>query len=99
MRNSTATPTTALSCSLTRSMRVSIGRPMTTAGLVKRNSTVVRTGQVQVYLPGDIHDTRCVSETALLLRFTEWDLRIEDRQEHQVTRYQQRNGIWTVGSN
>lgn len=66
--------------------------------LVKRNSTLVRAGQVQVYLPGDIHDTRCVSSSALLFRFTERDLRVEDRQEHRVTRYHQRNGVWTVGS-
>jgi hypothetical protein len=66
--------------------------------LVKRNSTLVCAGQVQVYLPGDIHDTRCVSSSALLFRFTERDLRVEDRQEHRVTRYHQRNGVWTVGS-
>lgn len=65
--------------------------------LVKRDSTLVRPGEVQAYLPGDIHDTRCVSDSALLFRFTERDLRVEDRQEHRVTRYQQRNGVWTVG--
>lgn len=65
--------------------------------LVKRDSTLVRAGQVRVYLPGDIHDTRCVSGAALLFRFTERDLRVEDRQEHRVTRYHQRNGVWTVG--
>lgn len=65
--------------------------------LVRRNSTPVRAGDVQVYLPGDIHDTRCLSSTALLFRFTERDLRIEDRQAHRVTRYHQRNGVWTVG--
>lgn len=66
--------------------------------LVQRDSTVVRAGQVQVYLPGDIHDTRCRSSSALLLRFTERDLRVEDRQEHRVTRYVERNGVWTVGA-
>lgn len=66
--------------------------------LVKRDSTLVRAGQVQVYLPGDIHDTRCMTRSALLYRFTERDLRIEDRQEHRVTRYVERNGIWTVGA-
>ena len=66
--------------------------------LVKRDSTLVRAGQVQVYLPGDIHDPRCMSSSALLFRFTERDLRVEDRQEHRVTRYHQRNGVWTVGS-
>lgn len=64
--------------------------------LVKRNSTLVRPGQVQVYLPGDIHDTRCVTGPALLFRFTERDLKIEDRQAHRVTRYFEREGAWTV---
>lgn len=66
--------------------------------LVRRDSTPVRTGEARVYLPGDIHDTRCVSSRALLFRFTERDLRIEDRQEHRVTRYHQRNGVWTLGA-
>lgn len=64
--------------------------------LVKRDSTLVRAGMVQVYLPGDIHDTRCMTGSALLLRFTERDLRIEDRQEHRVTRYVERGGVWTT---
>lgn len=64
--------------------------------LVKRNSTLVTAGQVQVYLPGDIHDTRCMTRSALLYRFTERDLRIEDRQEHRVTRYVERQGLWTT---
>jgi hypothetical protein len=68
------------------------------AELVKRSSTVVRPGQVQVYLPGDIHDTRCVAGPALLFRFTERDLKKEDKEEHQVTRYEERDGIWTTGA-
>jgi hypothetical protein len=66
--------------------------------LVKRNCTVVRPGQVQLYLPGDIHDTRCLTPTALLFRFTERDLKKEDREEKRVTRYVQRNGDWTTGA-
>ena len=66
--------------------------------LVKRNSTIVRPGQVQVYLPGDIHDTRCLSGPALQFRFTERDLKKEDGEEHRVTRYVERNGIWTLGA-
>lgn len=66
--------------------------------LVKRGASLVRPGQVEVYLPGDIHDTHCRSETALLFRFTERDLRVEDRQEGRVTRYHQRNGVWTADS-
>lgn len=64
--------------------------------LVKRNTTVVRAGQAQLYLPGDIHDTRCVSDSALLFRFTERDLRVEDRQHRRLTRYAVRDGIWTT---
>lgn len=67
--------------------------------LVQRDSTIVRAGQVQVYLPGDIHDTRCLTAHALQFRFTERDLQIEDRQQHRLTRYQQRNGVWTVEAN
>ncbi len=66
--------------------------------LVKRNSTLVRPGQVQVYLPGDIHDTRCISGPALLFRFTERDLKKEDKEEHRVTRYVERGGVWTLGA-
>jgi hypothetical protein len=65
--------------------------------LVKRGSTLVRPGQVQVYPPGDIHDTRCMTGPALLFRFTERDLKKEDKEEHRVTRYVERDGIWTVG--
>ena len=64
--------------------------------LVKRNATLVRPGQVQVYLPGDIHDTRCISGPALLFRFTERDLQKEDKAEHRVTRYVERDGVWAV---
>lgn len=66
--------------------------------LVKRNETLVRPGQVQVYLPGDIHDTLCLSGPALLFRFTDRDLQQEDRVEHQVTRFVERAGFWTLGN-
>jgi hypothetical protein len=38
-----------------------------------------------------------MTELALLFRFTGRDLRIEDRQEHRVTRYIERGGVWTMG--
>ena len=66
--------------------------------LVKRGSTRVRAGEVQVYLPGDIHDTRCVVGPALLFRFTERDLKKEDREEGRVTRYVEAEGGWTPAS-
>jgi hypothetical protein len=62
--------------------------------LVKRNSTLVEPGQAQVYLPGDIHDTRCVSGPALLFRFTERDLKREYLVEHKVSRYADGGGYW-----
>jgi hypothetical protein len=61
-------------------------------GLVKRDSTTLRAGQVQVYLPGDIHDTRSL-ESGLLYRLTSCDLK-----NANVTRYAQRNGVWTDGA-
>ena len=67
------------------------------AHLVKRGSTLLRPGQVQAYLPGDIHDTRCVTGPALLFRFTERDLKLEDQQARRVTRYAERDGSWTSG--
>lgn len=73
-----------------------VAQPDGQVRLVKRNATLVRAGQAQVYLPGDIHDTRCGTGSALLFRFTERDLKIEDRQEHRVTRYVERDGAWTT---
>jgi len=63
--------------------------------LVQRDSTILRAGQALPYLPGDIHDTRCLSDTALLFRFTERDLKVEDRVARRMTRYEDRGGVWT----
>lgn len=65
--------------------------------LVKRDASLLREGEARVYLPGDIHDTRCLSGPSLLFRFTERDLKKEDQEGHRVTRYVERNGVWTVG--
>ncbi len=64
--------------------------------LVKRSSTLVKPGQAQVYLPGDIHDTLCVSGPALLFRFTERDLKKEDAAGKKITRYTSRDGYWSA---
>jgi hypothetical protein len=61
--------------------------------LVKRDVTRVRPGDVQVYLPGDVHDTRCISGPALQFRFTERDL----HHETQITRYVEQHGNWIPG--
>jgi hypothetical protein len=64
--------------------------------LVQRDSSLLRPGEARVYLPGDIHDTRCLSGPSLLFRFTERDLK-DDQAAHWITRYVERNGVWTVG--
>jgi len=64
--------------------------------LVRRDMHVLRPGEAKAYLPGDVHDTRCLSDTALLLRFTERDLRHEDQVEHRMTRFVERDGEWTL---
>jgi hypothetical protein len=65
--------------------------------LVKRDETLLRAGDAKLFLPGDIHDTRCVAGPALEFRFTERDLKHEDLVEHRVTRYVEQNGVWTLG--
>jgi hypothetical protein len=64
--------------------------------LVRRDMHVLRPGEARAYLPGDIHDTRCLSDSALLFRFTERDLRYEDRVERRLTRFIERGGEWTT---
>lgn len=64
--------------------------------LVLRGADIVEAGEARAYLPGDIHDTRCVTDTALIYRFTERDLRHEDQVERKLTRFVERDGRWTV---
>jgi hypothetical protein len=45
--------------------------------LVCRESYPVLPGQCRTYLPSDIHDTKCISESALLFRLTSCDLKKE----------------------
>lgn len=56
--------------------------------LVRRESFRMHPGDCKVFLPGDIHDTRCVSKSVLILRFTSCDLQKEDR-EGRMIRYPQ----------
>ena len=64
--------------------------------LVLRDTSLLRAGEAKAYLPGDIHDTRCLTENALLFRFTERDLRYEDQVEHKLSRFVERDGYWTA---
>jgi len=62
--------------------------------LVRRETVVLRPGEARAYLPGDVHDTRCLTDDAMVFRFTERDLRHEDQVERQVTRFVERGGEW-----
>lgn len=62
--------------------------------LVRRDTIVLRPGEARAYLPGDIHDTRCLTERALVFRFTERDLRREDQVDRMITRFVERDGEW-----
>lgn len=66
--------------------------------LVQRDATTLRPGEARLYLPGDIHDTRCLRGPSLLFRFTERDLRREDQEARRLTRYVARDGVFTVGA-
>ena len=64
--------------------------------LVRRDLTRLRPGDARIYFPGDIHDTRCLEGPSLLFRFTERDLQ-KEWQERRLTRYTERDGVWSVG--
>ncbi|GGC07207.1 hypothetical protein GCM10011494_27310 [Novosphingobium endophyticum] len=64
--------------------------------LVRRDTAILRPGEARAYLPGDIHDTRCLTEDALVFRFTERDLRHEDQIERKITRFVECDGAWVA---
>lgn len=52
--------------------------------LVCRESYPVRPGECRTYLPSDIHDTKCTSESALLFRLTSCDLKKEYKEGRMI---------------
>lgn len=46
----------------------------------------MKPGESRVFLPGDIHDTKCMSKTVLMLRLTSLDLKVE-MQAGRMRRY------------
>jgi hypothetical protein len=64
---------------------VPIEEPGREERLVKRETYRVRAGDVRVFLPGDVHDTRCVGGPLLYYRFTDRDLRKERRMKRYET--------------
>jgi hypothetical protein len=65
--------------------------------LVLRETYALRPGEVRVYLPGDIHDTLCTAGPVLYYRFTDRDLKKDESEGHPITRYVERDGVWTAG--
>jgi hypothetical protein len=56
-------------------------------GLVRRETYRLSKRQARAYLPGDIHDTRCVSSSVLMLRLTSCDLKME-KQEGRMHQFE-----------
>lgn len=54
------------------------------AHLVRRESYRMQSGDCKVYLPGDIHETRCISNSVLMLRLTSCDLKKEDSEGRMI---------------
>jgi predicted metal-dependent enzyme (double-stranded beta helix superfamily) len=54
--------------------------------LVRRETYRLLPGDCKTYLPEDIHETLCLSEDAILLRFTSCDLKEEER-AGRIVRY------------
>jgi hypothetical protein len=73
-----------------------VERPDGETRLIERDKSMLRPGEAKAYLVGEIHDTRCLSETALLFRFTERDLRYEDQVEGKLTRFVMQDGHWAA---
>lgn len=48
--------------------------------LVSRGAAKINVGECNVYLPGDIHDTKCLSEYTLMFRLTSCDFQAEKRE-------------------
>lgn len=46
--------------------------------VLKKSSYQLGRGDSRVYRPGDIHDTRCLSDEVFILRFTNCDLKTEE---------------------
>ena len=64
--------------------------------LVKRDATRMKAGDVKAFMPGDIHDTRCIKGPVTLLRLTDRDLLREEHETDRLTRYVEIDGVWTV---
>lgn len=58
--------------------------------LILKNYENLQAGDTRIYFPGEIHDTLCLSETAVILRLTSLDLRVEEN-SGRMKRYPQKD--------
>lgn len=52
--------------------------------LVSRGADILTAGQCKVFLPGDIHDTKCLSNYLLQFRFTSCNFSLEKKQGRMI---------------
>lgn len=52
-------------------------QPNNESQLILKDKRILNRGDAKIYYPGDIHDTRCLSKEAQILRFTSCDLQVE----------------------
>lgn len=52
--------------------------------LVSRGANKLKSGECNVYLPGDIHETKCLSEYVLMFRLTSSDFKEEKRSGRMI---------------
>lgn len=53
-------------------------KPTGQSHLILKDKINLKSGDVKIYYPGDIHDTKCISENAIILRLTSCDLKTEE---------------------
>lgn len=46
--------------------------------LILKDKIILNSGDAKIYYPSDIHDTKCLSQNALILRLTSCDLKVEE---------------------
>jgi hypothetical protein len=59
---------------------INLAKSCSLSKLVLKSSEQLTAGDCHKYLPGEIHDTRCISEDAIILRLTSCDLKVEERE-------------------
>ncbi|MEQ2354136.1 hypothetical protein [Pseudoalteromonas piscicida] len=69
-------------------MEMSTYKPITTASgethLVSRGTDTLKAGDCRVFLPGDIHDTRCLTDNFVQYRLTSCDFKEEKRSGRMI---------------